>query len=176
MRAVKRHAGAALMLGLLLPGVALAAAHDTLDMGTAVAVDQLDEYRGGTEVVNTHIRNLLATRAPRKKIITSTVEHNATSELAKQLARDGYEIVMIEVNREGELDLGQLIAAVDDDTALVSMMWANNETGVIFPIEQIVAMPNDTGSCSCAQIRSCSRRTAASMSAREPNPHGARSR
>ncbi|MGN6505620.1 MAG: cysteine desulfurase family protein [Tepidisphaeraceae bacterium] len=100
---------------------------------------------GGTEVVNTHIRNLLATRAPRKKIITSTVEHNATSELAKQLARDGYEILMIEVNREGELDLGQLIAAVDDDTALVSMMWANNETGVIFPIEQIVAICHGAG-------------------------------
>lgn len=100
---------------------------------------------GGTEVVNTHLRNLLATRGARKKIITSTVEHNATSELSKQLARDGYPIVTIGVDRQGELDLGQLITEVDDETALVSMMWANNETGVIFPIEQVVAICHGAG-------------------------------
>ncbi|HEX8322496.1 MAG TPA: aminotransferase class V-fold PLP-dependent enzyme [Tepidisphaeraceae bacterium] len=100
---------------------------------------------GGTEVVNTHLRNLLATRGQRRKIITSTVEHNATSELSKQLARDGYQIVTINVDRQGELDLGQLIAEVDDETAVVSMMWANNETGVIFPIEQIVAICHGAG-------------------------------
>ena len=100
---------------------------------------------GGTEAVNTNIRSLLASRGGRKKIITSTVEHNATSELAKALARDGYEIVQIPVDRHGELDIGQLIATVDDDTALVSMMWANNETGVIFPIEQICAIAHGNG-------------------------------
>jgi len=104
---------------------------------------------GGTEAVNTNIRSLLAGRDtpshPRKKIITSTVEHNATSELAKSLLRDGYEIVQIPVDRQGELDLGALIAAVDDDTALVSIMWANNETGVIFPIDQICAIAHGNG-------------------------------
>jgi cysteine desulfurase len=100
---------------------------------------------GGTEVVNTNIRSILAGRGGRKKIITSTVEHNATSELAKQLARDGYQVVTIPVDRNGELDLGQLITEVDDSTALVSMMWANNETGVIFPIEQVVAICHGAG-------------------------------
>ena len=100
---------------------------------------------GGTEVVNTHIRNLLATRGERRKIITSTVEHNATGELSKQLARDGYTVVEIPVDRQGELDIGRLITEVDDSTALVSMMWANNETGVVMPIEQIVAICHGAG-------------------------------
>ena len=100
---------------------------------------------GGTEVVNTNIRNLLATRGQRRKIITSTVEHNATGELAKGLARDGYKVVTIDVDRSGELDLARLITEVDDETALVSMMWANNETGVIFPIDQIVAICHGAG-------------------------------
>ena len=100
---------------------------------------------GGTEIVNTNIRNLLHTRAPRKKIITSTVEHSATRELSAQLEREGYEIVRIEVDRQGDLDMSQLLLAVDDETALVSMMWANNETGVFFPIDQIVAICHGAG-------------------------------
>ncbi len=100
---------------------------------------------GGTEAVNTNIRNLLAHRGQRRKLITSTIEHNATGELSKQLERDGYTVVRIEVDRHGELDIGQLITEVDDETALVSMMWANNETGVIFPIEQIVAICHGAG-------------------------------
>lgn len=100
---------------------------------------------GGTEVVNTHIRTLLSWRAPRRKIITSTVEHSATRELTMQLEKEGYEVVRIEVDRQGELDIVQLINHVDDQTALVSMMWANNETGVIFPIDQIVAICHGSG-------------------------------
>jgi cysteine desulfurase len=100
---------------------------------------------GGTEIVNTNIRNLLHNRAPRKKIITSTVEHSATRELSLQLEREGYEIVRIEVDRNGDLDMGQLLLSVDDETALVSMMWANNETGVYFPIDQIVAICHGAG-------------------------------
>ncbi len=100
---------------------------------------------GGTEIVNTHIRTLLATRGSRKKIITSTVEHSATRELSLQLEREGYEIVRIDVDRQGELDLVQLIDKVDDAAALVSMMWANNETGVIFPIDQVVSICHGAG-------------------------------
>ena len=61
---------------------------------------------GGTESVNTAVRSLLASRAPRRKIITSTVEHSATRELLISLEGEGYEIVRIEVSRQGELDLG----------------------------------------------------------------------
>lgn len=100
---------------------------------------------GGTEIVNTHIRNLLSMRGSRKKIITSTVEHSATRELSAELEKHGYQIVRIEVNREGDLNLTQLIDQADDETALCSMMWANNETGVTFPIEQVVAICHGAG-------------------------------
>jgi len=96
---------------------------------------------GGTEAVNTAIRGLLAMRSPRKKIITSTVEHSATKELCSQLATEGLaEIVKIGVNSQGDLDLAALETAIGDDPALVTTMWANNETGVTFPIEGIAAM------------------------------------
>lgn len=91
----------------------------------------------GTESVNTAIRGLLAARAPRKKIVTSEVEHSATRELCTQLARDDLDIRTIEVDRLGRLNLDALRAQIDDQTALATFMWANNETGVIFPIPQI---------------------------------------
>ena len=95
---------------------------------------------GGTEAVNTAIRGLLATRAPRHRIIISAVEHSATRELCQQLGREGAEIITIGVDALGNLDLDQLAAKLDDTVALVSLMWANNETGVMFPLEQIGAM------------------------------------
>src|SRR5436305_413700 len=98
---------------------------------------------GGTESVNTAIRGILSTRAPRRKIVISSVEHSATRELCQQLGREGCEIVTIDVDQGGSLDLDQLSAHVSDETALVSLMWANNETGVIFPIEKIVTLCRD---------------------------------
>lgn len=93
---------------------------------------------GGTESINLAIRSLLATRAPRRRIITSTVEHSATRELCHALADDGAaEIVEIPVDRDGLLDIEQLDAAIDDQAALVTLLWANNETGVLFPIQQV---------------------------------------
>jgi cysteine desulfurase len=88
----------------------------------------------GTESVNTAIRGLLAARSPRKKIVTSAVEHSATRELCQQLTREGFEISEIEVDAKGRLDMDALASAINDQTALVTLMWANNETGVIFPI------------------------------------------
>jgi cysteine desulfurase len=92
---------------------------------------------GGTESINTAIRGLLAMRSPRRKIVTSTVEHSACRELCQQLAREGAEIVAVPVGLDGALDMDRLRRAVDEQTALVSIMWANNETGVIFPVEEI---------------------------------------
>ncbi|MDP9175490.1 MAG: aminotransferase class V-fold PLP-dependent enzyme [Planctomycetota bacterium] len=100
---------------------------------------------GGTESVNSAIRGILANRAPRKKIITSTVEHSATRELCQQLAKEGCEIVKIPVDHGGLLDLDALSNALGDDVALVSMMWANNETGVIFPIEHVTELCRHAG-------------------------------
>ena len=89
---------------------------------------------GGTEAINTAIRGLLAGRSPRKRIVTTAVEHSATRQLCQELARQGAQIVEIPVDRQGRLDLDEWRAAVDDETALATAMWANNETGVIFPV------------------------------------------
>jgi len=94
----------------------------------------------GTESINTAIRGILASRAPRRQIIISTVEHSAVRELAKQLTREGVEVLEIPVDPRGSLDFDRLESVVGPDTALVSMMWANNETGVIFPVDRIAAL------------------------------------
>jgi cysteine desulfurase len=95
---------------------------------------------GGTEAINTAIRGMLAAGAPRKRIIISTVEHSATRELCAQLAKEGAEIIQIPVDQDGTLDLNALRDAANEQTALVSMMWANNETGVLFPVAEIAAI------------------------------------
>jgi cysteine desulfurase len=95
---------------------------------------------GGTEAINTAIRGLLAGRTPRNRIVTTTVEHSATRELCAQLAKEGAQIVEIPVDRQGALDLDRLSASIDDSTALVTAMWANNETGVVFPVERIAQL------------------------------------
>ena len=92
---------------------------------------------GGTEGINTAVRGLLAARSPRKRIITSTVEHSATRELCAQLAKEGAQVVEIPVDQKGTLDLDRLREVVDDTAALVTLMWANNETGVLFPVHEI---------------------------------------
>ena len=95
---------------------------------------------GGTEAVNTAVRGIYAARAPRKRIVTSTVEHSATRELCLQMAKEGAEVVEIPVDQGGALDFDALLAAVNDETALVTLMWANNETGVLFEPERIAAV------------------------------------
>src|SRR4051812_1902544 len=95
---------------------------------------------GGTEGINTAIRGILASRAPRKRIVTSSVEHSATRELCQQLARAGNEVIEVPVDIGGALDLDRLKSVVGDQTALVSIMWANNETGVLFPVDQIASI------------------------------------
>lgn len=94
----------------------------------------------GTESTNTAIRGLLASRTPRRRIITSTVEHSATRETCGTLGREGFEIVEIPVDREGLIDVAKFEAALNDDVALVTLMWANNETGVLFPIEKLAPL------------------------------------
>ena len=100
---------------------------------------------GGTESVNTAVRGLLAARQPRRKVVTSTVEHSAGRELCAQLEKEGTEIISIEVDEGGTPDLDQLRGALADDVALVSMMWANNETGVLFPVAEIAALCREKG-------------------------------
>jgi len=95
---------------------------------------------GGTESINTALRGLYAQRSPRKRIVTSTVEHSATRELCQQLAREGAEIIEIEVDRDGLIDMAALEQSIADDVACVTLMWANNETGVLFPVEAVAQL------------------------------------
>jgi cysteine desulfurase len=95
---------------------------------------------GGTEAINTAIRSLFATRAPRRRIVTTTVEHSATRELCAQMSKEGAEVIEVAVDLHGALDMDALRQAVTDETALVTIMWANNETGVIFPVQEIAGI------------------------------------
>lgn len=91
----------------------------------------------GSEAANTAIRGVLSSDKTKKHIITTKVEHPCVLNLYQTLEKQGYKVDYIGVNSNGELDLDALENAVSEDTALVSAMWANNETGVIFPIKQI---------------------------------------
>ncbi len=91
----------------------------------------------GSESANTAIRGVLNYNKTKKHIITTKVEHPCVLNLYKQLEKQGYKVDYIGVNSIGELDLEELSQVVDEDTALVSVMWANNETGVINPIGKI---------------------------------------
>mgnify|MGYP002857503203 CR=1 FL=1 len=91
----------------------------------------------GSESANTAIRGVLNMNKNKRHIITTKVEHPCVLNLYSALEKEGYRVDYIGVNSNGELDLAQLEDSMDDDTALVSVMYANNETGVIFPIEKI---------------------------------------
>ncbi len=94
----------------------------------------------GSESANTAIRGVLNYNKNKKHIITTKVEHPAVLNTYKAMEKQGYRVDYIGVNSNGELNLDELEAAIDEDTALVSIMWANNETGVIYPIKQISEM------------------------------------
>lgn len=91
----------------------------------------------GTESDNAAIRSALEVFPEKRHIITTRVEHPAVLTLCRNLSKRGYRVTEISVDGEGRLDLDELKSVVDDDTAIVSVMYANNETGVVFPIEEI---------------------------------------
>jgi cysteine desulfurase len=99
----------------------------------------------GTESDNTAIRSALAIHPDRKHIITSRVEHPAIHVLCAQLAMQGYRITELPVDKNGLIDLENLEKNLTPDTAVVSLMWGNNETGVIFPVEKAAQMAHEKG-------------------------------
>lgn len=92
---------------------------------------------GGTESNNAAFRSALWTRKGKKKLVTTTVEHSSVLKPMKALGEEGFEVGYVPVSNLGELDLAKLKEAVTENTALVSIMMANNETGIIFPVEKI---------------------------------------
>ncbi|MBN2529980.1 MAG: cysteine desulfurase NifS [Deltaproteobacteria bacterium] len=100
---------------------------------------------GGTESDNTAIRSALASRKGRRKIITSRVEHPAVLNLCRNLEREGYTVRYLPVDKHGLLNLADLREAMDEDVAVVSLMAANNETGVLFPVEEAGQIAHEFG-------------------------------
>ena len=99
----------------------------------------------GTESTNAAIHSALAMDRDRQHIVTTRVEHSATLKTCELLAKRGHPVTWLGVDSDGQIDLGELERAITDETALVSIMWANNETGVTFPIEKIADIVREKG-------------------------------
>ncbi len=99
----------------------------------------------GTESDNTAIRAALASHPDKKHVITTRVEHPAILNLCEYLAENGYRVTFLPVDRQGRLNPEDVYKSISNDTAIVSIMWANNETGVIFPIEEIAQEVRERG-------------------------------
>lgn len=100
---------------------------------------------GGTEANHLAILGTLAAYPARRHVVTTAVEHVSVFSLCERLARDGYRVTFVGVDRLGHLDLAEFTAALDDDTAVASVMYANNETGVIFPVADVAVLCAERG-------------------------------
>jgi len=99
----------------------------------------------GTESDNAAIRGVLEALPDKRHLVTTEVEHPAVLSLCRYLEGRGYEVTYLSVDRRGLLDLEELRASLREDTALVSIMFANNETGVLFPMEEIAEVVKERG-------------------------------
>lgn len=99
----------------------------------------------GTESDNAAIMGTLECYPEKKHIITTRVEHPAVLTLCKNLQKRGYRITFLPVDNKGNLDLDLLREAITEDTAIVSIMYANNETGVVFPVDEIANIVKSRG-------------------------------
>jgi len=122
-----------------------AARQNVADLIGAASPDEIIFTSCGTESDGTAIRAAIESYPDKKHIITSRVEHPAVKNLCETLSKKGCRITYVPVDGEGRLDLDYLYDNLSDDTAIVSLMWANNETGVIFPVEEISREVEDRG-------------------------------
>jgi cysteine desulfurase len=99
----------------------------------------------GTESDNAAIRSALTAHPDRRHVLTSRVEHPAVKSLCAHLSRQGYRITELPVDKDGVLDMAQYERALTPDTAIASLMWANNETGVLFPVEKAAELATERG-------------------------------
>ena len=99
----------------------------------------------GTESDSTGIHAALRSNPDKRHIVTTRVEHPAVKSLCEDLAKRDYRVTFVPVDHKGNLDLDYLFDHLSDDTAVVSIMWANNESGVIFPVPQIAETLQDRG-------------------------------
>ena len=99
----------------------------------------------GTESDSTAIRATIEAYPDKKHLITSRVEHPAIKNLFEHLSKKGYSVSFVPVDKKGNLDLDYLYEQLTPETAIVSIMWANNETGVIYPVDEIAAADLEKG-------------------------------
>jgi cysteine desulfurase len=99
----------------------------------------------GTESNNSALHSALVARPAKKHILTTRVEHSATIKFCEFLQKQGFEVTYLPVNERGELDLALLRKSIREDTAIVSVMWANNETGILFPVKEIAGFCREKG-------------------------------
>jgi cysteine desulfurase len=99
----------------------------------------------GTESNNSAINSALVTQPEKRHVITSAVEHSANIKYCQFLQKQGYSVTFLPVESDGTIDLHLLEKSIRPDTAIVSMMWANNETGVLFQVEEISAICRSKG-------------------------------
>lgn len=99
----------------------------------------------GTESDSTAIQGTLGSYSDKKHIVTTRVEHPAVLNLCRHLSKNGYKLTELSMDNKGNLDLNELDKSINDDTAIVSIMYANNETGVTFPIEKIGEIVKNKG-------------------------------
>jgi len=99
----------------------------------------------GTESDNTAIMSALGTERGKRHLVTSRVEHPAIKSLCEHLSHQGYLVTEIPVDGEGNLDMERYEKSLTPDTAIVSLMWANNETGVLFPVVKAAEMAKERG-------------------------------
>ncbi|VAX10069.1 Cysteine desulfurase =_ NifS [hydrothermal vent metagenome] len=99
----------------------------------------------GTESDSTAILSALKAQPQRNEIITTVVEHPAILSLCEHLEKDGYKVHYLEVNKKGQLDLDEYKNLLSDQVAIVSVMWANNETGTLFPVLEMAELANAAG-------------------------------
>ena len=97
-----------------------------------------------TESVNAAIFGAIRANPRRKHIITTAVEHPAVFEVCKELQRQGYDVSFVGVDRQGTLNVAEFVRELRQDTLLVAVMHANNETGVLFPIERLARIVKET--------------------------------
>jgi len=99
----------------------------------------------GTESDTTAILSALRAQPDRKEIITTVVEHPAVLTLCQQLEKEGYRVHYLEVDQRGRLDMQTYQRLLSDQVAIVSVMWANNETGTLFPVEEMAQLAHAAG-------------------------------
>lgn len=112
-------------------------------LGTAP--DEIIFTSCGSESDNAAIRSALISQPGKRHIVTSRVEHPAVRALCAHLKNEGYRVTELPVDSEGRLDMEQYRRSLTQDTAIVTLMWANNETGVIFPVEKAAELARARG-------------------------------